>query len=272
MGNGGTLLIGYDVESSGDPSTVRRFLEKAGKVHSDLSAPCTFFLVGKVVEGNWQELAELRQSWDLFNYEQHTYSHMLLKTVCIDDGEKITLVKGGSPEEIEREISRTNQILSERLGVQCWGLTGPWGYYRGLCDRPDLLEILNRNGIRFLRTYARDERDFQPVSFEIQPFWYRPQGFPDMLELGIHGWQDVYWRSINGWENTKGYLDLLKDTVDMVARRGLVWSYGSHDWSSIKADPEMSVMRGFIEYAKDSGLRTLNYRSFYLEAMKARAT
>jgi len=269
--SGGTLLIGYDVESSGDPSIVRRFLQKAEEVHSDLSAPCTFFLVGKVVEANREELAELRRRCDLFDYEQHTYSHMLLKTVCIDDGQKVSLVKGGPPEEIEREVSRTNQILAQHLGVECWGLTGPWGYYRGLCDRPDLLEILDRNGIRFLRTYARNEKDFQPVSFEIQPFWYKLQGFPNLLEMGIHGWQDVYWRSINGWENTKGYLDLLKDTVDMVAKRGLVWSYGAHDWSAIKSDSEMSVMRGFIQYAKDRGLRMMDYRSFYLEALKARA-
>ncbi len=266
----GTLLIGYDVESSSDPSIVRRFLEKAEEVHSDLSAPCTLFLVGKVVEANSKELADLRRRCDLFDYEQHTYSHMLLKTVCIDDGTKVTLVKGGTPGEIEIEISKTNQLLAERLGVECWGLTGPWGYYRGLCDRPDLLEILNRNGIRFLRTYARNEKDFQPLSFEIQPFWYAVQGFPDMLELCIHGWQDVYWRSLNGWENLQGYLDLLRQTAEMVAKKGLVWSYGSHDWSSIKSDPEMSVMYAFIQYAKKIGLRIVDYRSFYLEALRGR--
>lgn len=266
-----TLLIGYDVESSTDPATVSRFLNRAEGVHSQLSAPCTFFLVGKVVENNWKDLIELRERCELFDYQQHTYSHMLLKTVCMDDSKKITVVRGGTLEEIEEEVSRTNRILAERLGVECWGLTGPWGYYRGLSDRPDLLEILDRNGIKFVRTWARDEKDFQPVPFDVKPFWYEPQGFPRIFEFPIHGWQDVHWKDINGWENIDGYLKLLKDTVDLVAERGIVWSYGSHDWSSIKNDDEMSVMRDFIEYAKDKGVRIVDNKTYYLEALKRKS-
>ncbi len=267
-----TLLIGYDVENSADPGIVSRFLSKVEEIHKEFSAPATFFLVGKVVENNWRELADLHRRCRLFDYQQHTYSHMLLKTVCMDDGKRITVVKAGSLEQIEDEISRANRILKEKLGVECQGLTGPWGYYRGLCDRPDILEILDRNGICFTRTWARDHKDYQPVPFDIQPFWYQAQGFPNILEFALHGWQDVHWRNVNGWDNLSGYLAMLRKTADMVADRGIVWSHGSHDWSSIRSDPEMSVIRGLIEHALGRGIRIVDYRTYYMEAMSTRVS
>jgi hypothetical protein len=271
MGRGQpTLLIGYDVERESDPSLVNRFLAKAEEVHTGLSAPCTFFIQGQVVENNSEELSGLLGRSDLFDYQQHTYSHMLLKTVHMDDGNEITLVRGGSVEEIDKEVSLTSQLLRDRLGVECWGLTGPWGYYRGLCDRPDLLEVLNRNGIRFVRTWGRNEKDFQPVDLGIQPFFYEVQGFPHLMEFPLHGWQDVHWRNINGWDKTDEYLAFLKQTVDVVADEGITWSHGTHDWSSLREDPELSIIRGLIEKAKDAGLRILDYKTFYLEALENR--
>jgi peptidoglycan/xylan/chitin deacetylase (PgdA/CDA1 family) len=258
-----TLLIGYDVERDTEPAVVSNFLERAEEVHSDLDAPCTFFILGRVIENNGDELAALGDRCDLIDYQQHTYSHVLLKTVYMDDGNEITLVRGGTLEQIEEEVSRTNVLLKERLGVDCMGLTGPWAYYRGLCDRPDILDVLARQGIRFTRTWGRNEKDFQPVPFHIRPFRYEIQGHPEMMEFPLHGWQDVHWKMAYGWEKTGEYLDFLKETVDVVAEKGLLWSYGSHDWSSIREDPQMSTIRGFIEYAKDSGLDIVDYSTYY---------
>jgi len=263
MLSGPILLIGYDVESSGNPEVVREFLTRAEAIHRRFDAPCTLFLVGKVVENNSGDLEELIDRSDLFDIQQHTYSHTLLKTVCMDDGEGIKLVPSGSLEDIREEVRRTNELIRESFALECRGITGPWGYYRGLSDRPDILGILHENGMRFLRTWARNERDYQPVPFEIQPFWYGPQGFPDMLECPIHGWQDVHWRDVNGWASTDEYLEMLKETVDMVMENDLVWGYGTHDWSSMKEDPDMSVMVGLMEYALDSGLEIMDYLTFY---------
>ncbi len=264
------LLVGYDVESSQNPKLVDRFLRKAKDVHGDFEAPCTLFLVGKVVENNWKKLSRILNNSEIFDLQQHTYSHTLLKTVCIERDDKTQVIRSGSLKEIEQEIRRTNDLLSNKLGINCKGLTGPWGYYRGLSDRPDLLEILHRNGIRFLRTWARNEKDFQPVSFEIQPFWYVDQGFPDMLELPIQGWQDVYWRQAHGWQVTEGYLEFLRDTLDFVEDKGLVWCYGTHDWSSIKEDPDMSIMRGLLEYARERSVDIVHYNDYYQELSKQR--
>ena len=258
-----TLLIGYDVECDQDPSVVSRFLERAEEVHSDLGVPCTFFLMGKVIENNLDDLVELRDRCDLIDYQQHTYSHLLLKTVCMDDGNEIRLVRGGSLEQIEEEVSKTNSLLMDGLGVKCMGLTGPWAYYRGLSDRPDILDVLARHGIRFTRTWGRDENDYQPVDLDIRPFRYELQGHPEIMEFPIHGWQDVHWKMVNGWDRTGEYLEFLKGTADLVAERGLVWSHGTHDWSSIREDPEMDTIRGLLEHAAERGIETVDYRTYY---------
>ncbi|MCX6377152.1 MAG: polysaccharide deacetylase family protein [Armatimonadetes bacterium] len=256
------LLIGYDVEAMGRPEVTRAFLRKAEDVHRE--HPCTLFLVGKVIEENLADLERLAGN-PMFDFQQHTYSHRLLKTVCMEKDGEITVYRGMPFAEIEDEVGRTCDLLKKHFGKECLGLTAPYCYYRGLADRPDILEVLHRLGIRFTRTYGRDEHDFQPVAFEIQPFWYEPQGYDDILEFPIHGWQDVYWRGINGWENVEGYTRYLLQCLDCAAERDLVWSHGSHDWSSVKDDPDMTIIRAVLDAADRRGVRVQSYLDFYNE-------
>ena len=182
----------------------------------------------------------------------------------------LRVVKGGSLEKIREEVEKTGELLRKHLGVECIGITGPNCYYRGLMDRPDVLEVLHRAGIRFTRTYGRNERDFQPVPFEVQPFWYEPQGFPDILECPVQGWQDCIWRGVHGWKSKEDYLKMLRDNIDYIAERDLVWGYATHDWSSLKGDPDMGIVRRFIEYAKQRGVRLMSYQQYYQEALRMR--
>lgn len=261
-----TLLIGYDVESP-QPEITTKFLKIAKRVHDSLQAPCSFFLVGRTLELVGAEpFLPLRDN-PLYDIQQHTYSHLLLKTVYIDDGEKITLVRGGSLEEIEEDVGRASRLLKEMLGVDCIGLTGPWGYYRGLCDRPDILEVLHKLGIRFTRTWARNEKDYQPTPLDVQPFWYTHSGFPDILECPVQGYQDVYWYQIFG-RDMEGYKKHLRECVDLIADRDWVLGYGAHDWSAVEGEdlPQISYL---IEYARSKGVEVKSYRQFYEEA-KAR--
>jgi peptidoglycan/xylan/chitin deacetylase (PgdA/CDA1 family) len=259
------LLIGYDVEHTGDPEVTRSFLRKAAEVHRE--HPCTFFLLGMTIESNRRDLEKLAGN-PMFDFQQHTYSHQLLKTVCIERDGQIEVIKGASLAQIEDEVAKTSDLLREYFGKECIGITGPWGYYRGLADRPDILEVLYRLGVRFTRTYGRDQYDFQPVPFEIQPFWYEPQEYPDVLEVPIHDWQDVYWRGINGWDNVRGYTEHLLECLDYIAERDLVWSHGTHDWSSVRNDPEMTIIRTLLRAADQRGVEVRSYRGFY-EAAKA---
>lgn len=261
-----TLLIGYDVEHW-DSKITQVFLQKVRQIHNDLNVPYTLFVVGETLEKNISEFQRIAQDKQI-DIQQHTYSHLLLKTVVMESKNKVEIFKGGTLEQIREEVGKTNELLKKYLGVKCMGLTAPYGYYRGLSDRPDILQILHDLGIRFTRTYARNEKDYQPVSFEIQPFWYEVQGFPYILEFPIQGWQDLYLRRELGWKNKEGYLEEVKKSIEYIKERDLDWCYVQHDHSSIKEDPNMEMTRNFIQYALDKGVTFTSYKNYYNKKMK----
>jgi peptidoglycan/xylan/chitin deacetylase (PgdA/CDA1 family) len=265
----GTMLIGYDVEWRGEGDVTPRFLKQAWSLHNRLGAPATLFVVGQTLE-RWVPQFQAIAGDPLFDIQQHTYSHQLLKTIYIEDGRSIRVVRGVSIEETREEVGKTSALLAEHLGVQCIGLTGPWCYYRGLRDRPDILQVLWEEGIRFTRTDGRNERDWHPVALDLQPYWYDALGFPDMLEIPIHGWHDCVIRDeVLGWDDVDGYVDSVRPYIDRAAAEGKVFSLCQHDWSSIRADPQMRATEALIRYAQDQGLRLMSYHAYY-EACKDR--
>jgi hypothetical protein len=65
----GTFLIGYDVESS-DPAVTGAFLATARRVHEELGAPCTLFVVGRTLRQQPEAFAALVEH-PLFDLQQH---------------------------------------------------------------------------------------------------------------------------------------------------------------------------------------------------------
>ena len=270
------LLMGYDTENYLDPSLGRdldwdvtlRFLSQVRRVHEELDAPCSLFICGRLLEEPdvLEALQTLAQS-RLFDLQQHTYSHQRLKTVAENNGEKITVYEGASLETIHREVARADNLFKEKLNIHCLGITGPYGYYRGLMDRPDILEILYEAGIRFTRTYIRDENDWQPLSIEAQPFTYKPQGFPEMLEIPGHGWHDALYFRLHGWDKREEFLSFNKGIVDEIIARDLAWSVCQHDWVSCEKDPEMQYTRKLISYAQSKGVTLASHRMYYEKVM-----
>lgn len=264
----GTMLIGYDVEWWGEGDVTPHFLDQARRVHNRLDVPATLFIVGRTLERHVPEFQAIAAD-GLFDLQQHTYSHQLLKTVYIDNGESIRVVRGVSVEETRQEVRKTSQLLRDHLGVQCIGLTGPWCYYRGLRDRPDILEVLWDEGIRFTRTDGRNEKDWHPVPLDLQPYWYDHLGFPEMLEIPIHGWHDSTIRAeVLGWEDLDGYVESVKPYIDQAAEEDRVFSLCQHDWTSVREDPEMRATEAILQYARDRGLRFSSYRDYYFERSK----
>ena len=49
-----------------------------------------------------------------------------------------------------------------------------------------------------------------------------------------------------------------------------VFSLCQHDWSSIRADPQMGAAEALIRYAQDQGLRIMSYREYYDECNDGR--
>ena len=96
------------------------------------------------------------------------------------------------PAALREEVALTSRLLEEHLGVECVGIRTPFGYYRGLSGRPDLLGILQECGIRYTTSWGRNEENANPTPW-VQPFTYAEEGFPGILELPFQFWLDVVW-------------------------------------------------------------------------------
>ena len=260
----GTMVFGYDIETASE-NTVG-FLEGATEMHEKHGVPWTIYLTGQTVEQCTDAIRKCMQS-PLVTVAQHTYSHVLLKSVYMTPGdgkpvhgaEPNFFKEGGSLDQIREEISKAQGIIKDLLQVDCRGLTGPWCYYRGLVDRPDILQILQDNGIRWIRTNARDYRDCQPTPFTEQPFFYADQGFPEILELGVQGYQDdFYWERFDDRSHGETYQDYLFAMVDETAKNGWVWNLCSHDHRTPTKQEfwrERKWIADLIGRARDAGLR-----------------
>ncbi len=189
----------------------------------------------------------------------------------IDNGTSIRVVRGVPLEEIREEVHRASALVQERLDREVIGLTGPWCYYRGLRDRPDILEVLWDEGIRFTRTDGRNAQDWHPVSMDLQPYWYSHQGFPDMLEIPAHGWHDcVIRQDVLGWDDVDGYVASLVPYIDRAAEREEVFSLVQHDWSSVRSDPGLRGVTETLRYAQGKGLRIMTALDYYQERVRDR--
>jgi peptidoglycan/xylan/chitin deacetylase (PgdA/CDA1 family) len=262
----GTFLIGYDVEAT-DPEVTRAFLAAARRAHEDLDAPCTLFVVGRTLRQSPAAFSALL-GHRLFDLQQHTETHLRLKTVYQQGPDGVSVFRGGSPEEVRADVAAAQRTFEALLGFRPIGLTGPYNYYRGLCDRPDLVEIVHDEGIRLLRCWGRDAHDWQPTP-AFSPFPLTALGFPDVWEYGIHGWQDCILRRELGWADLDGYFDRLGADLDRVAAADGVFSYCQHDWSSIRDDPEMTLTRRILARARERGMRIVGYAADLAERAAA---
>ncbi len=268
-----TFLLGYNLESNdwSRPGVASAFLEAAVTVHRALAVPCTIFVRGQTMEERPDDFRRARDlAGDLVDFQQYTYSALPLKTVCQEDSRGRTVLPGGSPALCRDDVARASDVMERTLGKRPIGLCGPAGAYRGLSDRPDLLEMLSREGIRFVRTYTRNARDGHPVPFEVQPFRYEAQGFADLVEIPGQGWPDHLLRDVMGYGLSERYLLRLRKDLDYVAARKLTWSFVQHDWSSLREDPAMESTRRLLELVKALGFRTATHAEFHRDFPPAR--
>jgi peptidoglycan/xylan/chitin deacetylase (PgdA/CDA1 family) len=264
-----TLLIGYDVESPGhDQQTTPAFLSKMLEVHRRWSAPASLFLMGITIETNPDAIVEAAAS-PLISIGQHTYSHQLFRSLYVERGDAVELVRGADLATIDDELSRTNSLIKSTLGIDCIGLTAPWTYYRGLRNRPDVLAVLQENNIRYVRADGRNSSDYQPVPLAA-PYWYDRSGFPDILEFRTHGWHDCVLRDELGWSNLEGYVDVVCSYIDEAVALDSIYSLCAHDWSSIREDPELTHVERILEYALKKGMTISDYETEYRALLAAK--
>lgn len=270
----GTILIGIAVETADENAA--GFVEFAEPLFTQLQCHVTWFLTGRTLEA-YPDIFRRIEKNPFIDIQSHTYSHILLKTVVwkLPDGVVFgnatdwIFKRGGSLEDIAADLEKCQQVFQRVLGRRAVALTTPWGYYRGLMDRPDILEICDRLGFKIVRAFSRNEHDGEPIPFEWQPFFYEPQGFGHILETMVHGFQDDYaWRHVARPPEGASYLEYLKTCVDRVAAEDLVWGVCSHDHGAAaqaRAQEKAEWYRGLIEYGREKGCRFLTAVRFYQE-------
>ena len=70
-------------------------------------------------------------------------------------------------------VASTKAFTCQLVTLACIAIDA--GVKRGIvADRPDLLAMLDLANIRYVRSWGRDARGWQPVSFDVQPFFYEP--------------------------------------------------------------------------------------------------
>jgi peptidoglycan/xylan/chitin deacetylase (PgdA/CDA1 family) len=272
-----TILVGYDTETAAvgealslftesanfsryelalDPATCRDALELLTEVHTDVGVPATLFVCGRTLLHALEPVRAAKAS-GLFDVQQHTFSHVPFKDIVYSPGPGLVgTIAASPPEALLEELTVTSRLIRDHLGGETVGLRTPFGYHRGLRDRPDLLEIVRAAGLR-------NEDNGNPTPW-VQPFTYAEEGYADILELPFQFWLDVVWFDQHGYDTGPAFLEALKGAVDEVAERDLVYGACFHDWVMLASDEErVGWLRGFLEYAKARDVEVTTYTDYW---------
>ena len=284
-----TLLIGYDTESAAvgeglarfvgpdvpqyysalDPETTGRGVAVLRELHEELGAPCTFFVCGRTLLHSLEAMESVAAS-PLFDIQSHTYSHVVFRDVRYrPTGSDAEAVIPETPAVALREELRwTSGLIQRYLGRECVGLRTPFGYYRGLRERPDLLQIVQDTGHRYVTSWGRNEENGNPTPW-VQPFAYAEEGFPGILEIPFQFWLDGVWFDAHGYGNGKAFGDALRGAIEEVAEKDIVFATAFHEWVAIEADEQgTGWIRTLIEHARACGVEVTTYTDYWARSVQ----
>jgi hypothetical protein len=279
-----TILVGYDTETAAvgealslftespnfplyalalDPATCGEALELLTEVHADVGVPATLFLCGRTLLHALEPVRAAHAS-GLFDVQQHTFTHVPFKDIVYSPGPGLVgTIKASPPQALLEELTFTSRLLRDHLSVECVGVRTPFGYYRGLRDRPDLLEPVRAAGLRYVTSWGRNEENGNPTPW-VQPFAYAEEGYADVLELPFQFWLDVVWFDQHGYDTGPALMKALQGAVDEIAERDLVYGACFHDWVAIASDERrVGWLRGFLRYAVERGVEVTTYTDYW---------
>jgi hypothetical protein len=279
-----TILVGYDTETAAvgealclftespnfplyelalDPERCGEALELLTEIHEDVGVPATLFVCGRTLLHALEPVRAAKKT-GLFDVQQHTFSHVPFKEIVYSPGPGLEgRIPASPPEALSEELAMTSRLLRDHLEVECVGLRTPFGYHRGLRDRPDLLEIVRATGLRYITSWGRNEQNANPTPW-VQPFAYAEEGYPDILELPFQFWLDVVWFDQHGYDTGTALLEALKGAVDHIAENDLVYGACFHDWVALASDERrVGWLRGFLRYAVEQGVEVTTYTDYW---------
>ena len=172
---------------------------------------------------------------------------------------------------LREELGFTSELIRKYLGRECIGLRTPFGYYRGLRDRPGP---------------ARDRRgDRPPLRHLVGP--ERGQRQPDAVGAAVRVRGGRLPRPARDPVPVLARRDLvrrarlrrrarvpaaLEGAIDEIAEQDLVFATAFHEWCAIEADEEgTGWIRGLLEHARRAGVEITTYTDYWARTTGAQA-
>src|SRR6185312_15119632 len=133
-----TILVGYDTEAAAigeglarqcdpnyaaalDPATTRRALDIITAVHRDAAVPATLFVCGRTLLHSLDALTAANRL-DLFDVQQHTYSHLLFRDLEYRAPHKSFTLTASPIQALTEEVAFTSHLLERYLGSRPIGI------------------------------------------------------------------------------------------------------------------------------------------------------
>ncbi len=239
----------------------RRVKSAGGVIHS--------FCVGRVLEQ--EEIGWLLEmAADGHPIGNHTYDHVNVKAKRLEDVQfrfqrSPWLVEGRSPAEIiEQNVRLTNLALRQRAGVQAHGFRTPGGFNNGLEDRPDVQEMLLRQGFAWVSSkYASHpvgEPGIRPTpamldeivaaQAQSQPFVY-PSG---LVEVPMSPISDISAFRGGRWK-LEWFLEALGLAIDWCIDNRAAFDFLAHPSCLYVVDPEFRAIDFILDRVSRAGER-----------------
>lgn len=271
------LVLTYDFERYGNSSLPvnhskniqdRRFalngLEIILGIHKKHNVGGTIFILGRLLELCYKEIKELFSKC-LMDIQQHTYSHILFRKDKYRERMPASLL------EIKREIKITNILIKRHLEVDVIGLSTPIGFYNGLKDEKEILQIIKNEGIKFIKSDLRGPENELPGPFIVsgrlkQPYYYKN----GILELTGHGWHDCVIKGLVPHEMPSKFVDnpveelsYYINDLNFAIKNNLIYSPSFHPWSIAMKDPKGFVIDNLIKYAIKNNVEIISASELY---------
>ncbi|MDP3698727.1 MAG: polysaccharide deacetylase family protein [Nanoarchaeota archaeon] len=269
--NSSILVMGYDVERYMSPEDRMSSLQGVKKIialHRAYHAPFTFFMLGKLLEYD-DYVAELKKelalAGDLADIQQHTYSHPLLKV-----NERYMREKNRKPlsvSEIDAEIKKANHIIESKLGVKVFGLKTPIGFHKGLQGEKAILDVLKKNGMRFVSSDLVGKGDHPPALLEedgkLRQHYVYENG---LTEVPTHGWHDTHilLKNMSPYKGVKEACAYYQNELSKAHNKGMMYAPNLHPfiYSDRDHDPQASIVETFLSFAKANKIPVMSYAGY----------
>jgi len=228
-------------------------IRAVAEVHLRAGAPATFFLVGRLVEQASQELRDLLDH-PIFDLQSHSYTHADLVEIADD------------PVALHHELADSRQLIEDTFGRPVIGLTAPGGFTKGFAGQRNLLDGVWEAGYRYVRSAGLGPFDSVPAPIT-QPFWYTQDGFPDLLEFGLHAWHDnhltgqpcvSHWPPVLPWglpskmaQTAQEVYQAYAPGIDHIAEHDLLTYIPClHPWSIYRVDRQAKQIELLLSHAQ----------------------